>query len=486
MMIGIDFGTTNSGAAFYTPQGPQMIETVEGKDTMPSAVAMTESGFVTGHTALRQMNENPDYTFKAVKRLLGVDYSDDEHGHFQIAAGPDGKVWWKGRGGLISGPQLVAEVLKSILRAAEFRLGKRPTGAVIGVPVDFREPQLQALKSAAMLAGLSEVHLFEEPYAAALAFGIDRQEFNRVAVYDLGGGTFDITILAMKDGVTDVKGMNGIGFLGGADFDRRLVDFCADQFFKDEGEDLKAKPHCMVHLNREAEETKIALSSDEESRIYLENLTVGADGFKSMNYTVSRDEFVQMTKDLVVRTMAAVEDALKQAKMNARDIDHVLLVGGQSRMPLIHDVLAAKFGKQKLVMGPKPEYAVALGAALRAAEIEGRIKPGVLERIVATTVGIRRAGGVCVPLIRKGAKYPVRESVELKTAMDDQGQMEILIVQGEAPSAADNTVVLRRAIDVEALPEGDLTVGLVVEGDASGALRISVDGEVIYGQEAEA
>jgi len=335
-----------------------------------------------------------------------------------------------------------------------------------------------------MLAGIQDVHLFEEPYAAALAFALDRQEFSRVAVYDLGGGTFDITILAMKDGVSSVKGMNGIGFLGGADFDRRLVDYCADQFFKDEGEDLKSKPHCMVHLNREAEDTKIALSSDTEGRVYLENLTVGADGFKSMNYSVSRDEFVQMTKDLVVRTMAAVEDALKQAKMNARDIDHVLLVGGQSRMPLIHDVLAAKFGTQKLVMGPKPEYAVALGTALRAAEIEGRIKPGVLERIAATTVGLRRSGGVCMPLIPKGSKYPVREAVELKTVHDGQSTVEIVIVQGEAPSAEDNTLVWRSVIDVEALPEGELTLGLVAEADASGALRITVDDKVIYGQEA--
>lgn len=485
MMIGIDFGTTNSGMAIYTPQGPQMIETVEGKDTLPSVVAQTDSGFVTGHAALRQQNENPDYTFRTVKRYLGVDYSDDEHGVFQLAEGPDGKIWWKGRNGLISGPQLVSEVFKSILKAAEFRLGKQPTGAVICHPVDFREPQKEALKAAAMLAGLKDVELFQEPYAAALAFGIGRREFTRVAVYDLGGGTFDITILAMKDGVTDVKGMNGIGFLGGTDFDKRLADFCVDQFFKDEGEDLKARPHCLVHLNRAAEETKIALSSDEEARVYLENLTVGADGFKSMNYGVSRDEFVQMTKDLVIRTMSAVEDALAQAEMKPRDIDHVLLVGGQSRMPLIHDVLAAKFGKQKLVMGPKPEYAVALGAAIRAAEIEGRIKPGVLEQMAAITLGLRRAGGVCVPLIAKGARYPAARTVELKTAMDGQDALEIVIVQGEASDCEDNTLVCRSSVPVEAMAEGELTVRLLAEADASGVLRITVGDNMIYGEAEE-
>lgn len=481
MMIGIDFGTTNSGAAQWTPQGVQMIETVEGRDTMPSAVAQTETGFVTGHAALRQQNENPDYTFKAVKRYLGVDYNDDEHGHFQLAEGPDGKVWWKGRDGLISGPQLVSEVLKAILKAAEFRFGKRPDGAVIGVPVDFREPQKAALRAAATLAGLTKVELFEEPYAAALAFGIDRKGFTRVAVYDLGGGTFDITILAMKDGKSAVLGMNGIGFLGGADFDKRLVDYCADMFFRDEGEDLKAKPHCMVHLNREAEETKIALSSAEKGRVYLENLTVGEDGFKSMNYTVSRAEFVQLTKDLVVRTMAAVEDALKQAKITDRDIEHVLLVGGQSRMPLIHDVLAGKFGKHKLVMTQKPEFAVSMGCAIRAAEIVGLLEPNVLERIAATTVGLRRAGGICVPLIRKGSKYPARTEVQLKTVMDDQGEMELVIVQGEAPHAGDNTPVLSHVLPVDALPEGEVTVTLGIEADEAGNLTISADGEVIYG-----
>jgi molecular chaperone DnaK len=479
MMIGIDFGTTNSGAAIYTPQGAQMIETVEGNDTMPSAVAQTETGFVTGQTALRQLSENPDFTFKAVKRFLGVDYHADEHGDFQLAEGPDGKVWWKGRDGLVPGTVLVAEVLKSILRAAEFRLGKRPTGAVIAVPVDYRDPQRKAIEEAARLAGLEQVRLFEEPFCAALSYGYGHEGFANIAVYDLGGGTFDITILSMKDGAMNVRGMNGIGFLGGTDFDRRLTDYCVDRFFQDEGEDLKAKPHCMVHLTKKAEDTKIALSGHEKARVYLENFVVAGDGIKSMNYPVSREDFEQMTKDLIKRTISAVDDALKQADMTERDIHHIVLVGGQSRMPLIHKVLAKKFGAHKLAIGQKPEFAVALGAALHAAEIEGRIKPSVLQRIAPSTISVCRFGGAAYAVLPKGSAYPFSKSVELRPAGEDQTTMCVEIVQGEALAAEENTLLTRHVLSIEA--GSDATVSLRIEADQNGQLTILVDDQVVYG-----
>ena len=479
MMIGIDFGTTNSGAAIYTPQGAQMIETVEGDDTMPSAVAQTEGGFVTGQTALRQLSENPDYTFKAVKRYLGVDYDDDEHGHFQMAAGTDGKVWWKGRDRLISGPEIVSKVLVAILRAAEFRLKQRPTGAVIAVPVDFHQPQLDALREAAGLAGLERVEFYEEPFCAALSYGFGHEGFANIGVYDLGGGTFDITILSMKDGHMNVRGLNGIGFLGGTDFDKRLTDHCVDRFFQDEGEDLKNKPHCMVHLTKKAEDTKIALSGHDKARVYLENFVVAGDGIKSMNYPVSREDFEQMTKDLIKRTVVALDDALKQAKMTERDIHHIVLVGGQSRMPLIHKVLAKKFGAHKLAIGQKPEYAVALGAALRAAEIEGRIKPSVLQRIAPSTISVCRYGGAAYAVLPKGTPYPYSADVELRPAVEEQASLCIEIVQGEALQADQNTLLIRQLIEIEAGEEA--TVMLRVEADANGRLTILLDDQVVYG-----
>lgn len=479
MKIGIDFGTTNSGAAIYTPQGAQMIETVEGDDTMPSAVAQTEAGFVTGQTALRQLAENPEFTFKAVKRYLGVDYSDDEHGDFQLAEGPDGKVWWKGRGGLISGPALVAEVLKSILKAAEFRLGKRPTGAVIAVPVDFHEPQRDAIREAAKLAGLADVELFEEPFCAALSYGFKQEGFANIAVYDLGGGTFDITILTMKDGHMNVRGMNGIGFLGGTDFDKRLRDHCVDRFFQDEGEDLKNKPHCMVHLTKKAEDTKIALSGHDKARVYLENFVVAGDGIKSMNYPVSREDFEQMTKDLIKRTITAVDDALSQAGMTERDLHHVVLVGGQSRMPLIHKVLSKKFGAHKLAVGQKPEFAVALGAALKAAELEGRIKQSVLQRIAPSTVSVCRFGGAAYAILPRGTAYPASMALELRTAVEGQTEMCIEIVQGEALAAAENTLLVREMLELD--PAEDATVPLRLEADAAGQMTIWLADEIVYG-----
>lgn len=479
MKIGIDFGTTNSGAAIYTPQGAQMIETVEGDDTMPSAVAQVEGGFVTGQTALRQLGENPDFTFKAVKRFLGLDYSDDEHGHFQMAEGPDGKVWWKGRDGLISGPALVAEVLKSILKAAEFRLGKRPTGAVIAVPVDFHEPQREAIREAAKLAGLEEVDLFEEPFCAALSYGFGQEGFANIAVYDLGGGTFDITILSMKDGHMHVRGMNGIGFLGGTDFDKRLTDHCVDRFFQDEGEDLKNKPHCMVHLTRKAEDTKIALSGHDKARVYLENFVVAGDGIKSMNYPVSREDFEQMTKDLIKRTITAVDDALKMADMTERDLHHVVLVGGQSRMPLIHKVLSKKFGAHKLAVGQKPEFAVALGAALKAAELEGRIKQSVLQRIAPSTISVCRFGGAAYAILPRGTAYPASVALELRPAVEGQAEMCIEIVQGEALAAEENTLLVREVLELD--PAEDATVALRLEADAAGQLTILLGDEVVYG-----
>ncbi len=274
MMIGIDFGTSNSSVAIYRPTGAEIIETIDGADYMPSTVADTADGLVAGDAANRVMLRHPEYTFRNIKRYLGVDYNEQEHGSFHLTEGPDGKVWWNGRNGPLSGPVLVAEVLKLLLLAAEVRLGRKPTGAVIAVPVDFREPQRNAILEAAAIAGLNpkKTHLFEEPMCAALAYNIDKPKFAHVLVYDFGGGTFDGTILKIKDGVMKALGMSGSAQIGGADFDQRLADYAVDKFFEKEGEDLRAHQKQMVGILAAAERAKKVLSRDTSADIQEPNV----------------------------------------------------------------------------------------------------------------------------------------------------------------------------------------------------------------------
>lgn len=488
MMIGIDFGTTNSGVAIWTPQGAHMIEVAGRQETLPSAVAQTKDGFVRGRDALAQLDANPDYTFRAVKRYLGRDYNEQEHGHFQLAEGPDGKVWWRGRDQLIAGPVLVAEVLKSLLIAAESHLKRKPSGAVIAHPVNFLPDQKAALVEAATLAGLTRVELFEEPYAAALSFGIGLKDFSRVAVYDLGGGTFDATILHMKNGITAPAGMSGIGFLGGTDFDDRLVEYCADRFFKEHGEDIRARPHCMIRVQKEAERVKIELSDHEKVTLYVPDLVaVPSRGFLSMKYEITRLQFEELTKDLVARTMTALQDALKQSDLSKREIEHVLLIGGQSRMPLIRRVVSKYFGNDaKIAPGPHPEYAVALGAAIKAAEEDGRKPKGVLERIAPVTTGLMRYGGAFVPVIQKGEKFPASRTVEITAFRDGQEMLEIAVYQGEAPAAEDNDLVFTHVLSIEPKAADDVTIPVVFDIDAGGLLTVRAGDEIVYGIEQEA
>jgi len=484
MMIGIDFGTTNSGVAVWTPRGTTMIEIAGQQDTLPSVVAQTDKGFVTGRYALTQTDENPDFTFRNIKRYLGREFDEQEHSHFQLAEGPDGKVWWRGRDGLISGPTLVAEILKSLLIAAESHLKVKPSGAVIAVPVDCTQAQKDAVREAARLVGLERVELFEEPYAAAVAYGVTAldDKFTRVVIYDLGGGTFDVTVLHMKNGVTSPAGMNGIGFLGGADFDARIVEDCADKFFAEHGIDLRGKPHCMVRLVKEAEEAKRRLSDVTETIIHLPQLVLTDDkGLLTLKQKLKRSELEAMTKDLVASTVTCLTEALKQADLSKKEIEHVLLVGGQSRMPLIHSVLSRFFGPDKLVTGPRPEHAVALGAAIQAAEIEGRKAKSVLERIAPASIGITRFGGEFVPVIKRGEKYPVRKTAELCTVKDGQAILGLEITQGEAVAAEDNERLVFYQIGAEALPAGELTVTVTLDVDAGGQLSVMAGDEVIIG-----
>jgi molecular chaperone DnaK len=480
MMIGIDFGTTNSSVAIYRATGPEMIETVDGADMMPSIVADTPDGLLTGAAADRQMRRNPEHTFRNIKRFLGVDYSEQEHGHFHLAEGPDGKVWWRGRNDiLLSGPILVAEVLKSLLLAAEVRLGRKPTGAVIAVPVDFREPQKEAIREAAAIAGLKRVELFEEPYCAALAYSLDHTKFERLLVYDFGGGTFDATILKIKQGNTKAMGMSGSAQLGGADFDKRLADHAVDAFFEREGEDLRAYPKQMVGILRAAEEAKKVLSRQDVVEIDEPNVAFPKSGLANLKQTVTRGDFEAMTEDLVIRTIAAVNDALTQAKMTPDQIDGVLLVGGQSRMPLIRTVLESMFGAKKIIKdGPRAEQAVVLGASIRAAEIDKRIKPAVMQRLIPASVGVRVSGGGFHSLIKRGETFPIRRERLVRAARDEATEIELIVVQGEDPLWSGNSEVCRLVV---ALQPGERKP-LMLDIDEGGRLLVWIAGEVVYGQ----
>lgn len=483
MMIGIDFGTTNSAVAVYRPNGTtEIIETIDGSDYMPSVVADTPEGLLTGEAAWRQLRRNPEFTFQNVKRFLGRDFSEMEHGHFHLAEGPDGKVWWQGRNVLLSGPILVAEVLKSLLLAAELKLGKKPTGAVIAVPVDFREPQKAAILEAAAIAGLNpkKTELFEEPYCAALAYSLDRDKYERLLVYDFGGGTFDATILKSKNGHSKAIGMSGSAQIGGADFDQRLADYAVDQFFQREGEDLRAYPKQMVGILRAAEDAKKALSRLDAVDIEEANVAFPKSGLASLRERVSRDQFEDMTEDLVKRTVGSVNDALEQAGMTAEQIDAVLLVGGQSRMPMIRDVLTALFGEKRIAKdGPRPEQAVAMGAAIRAAEIDGRIKPNVMQRLVPSSVGIRVSGGGYHVFIKKGETFPIRRERVIRPAFEDQDEIELLVYQGDEPVAGRNTRVFSHVVPVETPGQ---RFPVMLDLDPGGKLLVWIAGQIVYGE----
>lgn len=477
MMIGIDFGTTNSSVAIYRPTGAEIIETVDGDEFMPSTVAVTEEGLITGKPANHQLLRNPEYTFRNIKRYLGLDYNEQEHGHIHLAEGPDGKVWWRGRGDtLLSGPILVAEVLKSLLLAAEIRLGRKPLSAVIAIPVDFKDHQKEAIEEAGAIAGLKKVHLFEEPYCAALSYGLREAAYEQVLVYDFGGGTFDATVLRIKRGDSKALGMSGSAQLGGADFDKRLADFAIDKFFEREGEDLRAYPKQVVRIQHAAEEAKKILSRMEHVEINEPSVAFPKSGLASLKQEVSRGEFEDMTRDLVVRTIASVNDALVQAKVTQDKIDKVLLVGGQSRMPMIRAVMAEMFGERKIVKdGPRAEQAVVLGAAIRAAQLDGRLKEKVMQRLVPSSVGVRVNGGAFHAFVPRGAVFPIRAERVLRPTEEDQPDMELIVLQGEDPGAAGNTEVCRLVLPAR-------RTATMIDVNEEGRLLVWVDDEVRYGR----
>ncbi|WP_287994281.1 Hsp70 family protein [Acidiphilium sp.] len=476
--IGIDFGTSNSCAAVWTPSGVRPVELANGQDVLPSVVAFTPGGVLTGRGALRQIHDNPAHTFRYVKRFLGKDFSEEEHGSWQMARGPDGKIWWIGPDGLISGPQIVAEILKTLLVAAEAQLGEAPTNAVITVPAAFHEPQKAAMREAAALAGLPNAELYEEPVAAALAFGIDLEKFARILVYDWGGGTFDVAIIhAGKHAVAD-KAHGGRADVGGADIDQLIVQHC-DRILAASGHDVGAKPWPKLRLDQAAEEAKKALSADEETELYIDNFLYTGEGIKSFKEKLTRAQLEELAARLVKDTIDETKATLERAGLKRNQIHHILLVGGQTRMPLVHKAIEATFGKKPMA-GVRPEFAVAHGAAIRGAELDGRIETATLRRIASASVGIRRDNGAFVSLIPKGAALPAERAFEVTTMAAAQEACSIQLYEGEHGRAAFNSLVADHAEPVTPGPQGEATVSAVVRRDEAGRLSLSVGGKQVY------
>lgn len=483
MRIGIDIGTTNSVVAMYTPQGPKIARGLDNSESTPSVVAITDRGVLTGRSALRQINEKPDYTFRHIKRYLGRDYHQQEHGHYQLEEGEDGKVWWRGPDRLYSGPELIAELIAALVRVAEHQTGKTPTGVVLTHPVGWKEPQLAAIREAVDIAGLENAHLLPEPIAAALAFGVDQRKFERILVYDFGGGTFDVTVLRGGDGVLKPVGDNGRENLGGADFDKRIEDAAVADFADKEGDDLRAKPHCMVHVQVEAENLKKALSEEDESNLYIPNLTTTETGFGSMNFKLTRDELEDMTADLIEDTLKATREALNQASLHPSEIGHVLLVGGMTRMPAVHHVVGVFLGDEKIRHDCEPEQAVALGAAIKGAELDGVISQTMLERMCTASIGIRRDNGAFVVAIAKGEKLPAEATLEITNALDGQEICTTSVWQGEHMEADSNVFVTAHYEDVEASDAGELTIPVTLRFDEQQRLEVLVNGQSVYASE---
>src|ERR1700719_4478472 len=477
--VGIDLGTTNSVIAAWQGGEPIVIPNVEGARTTPSVVAFTENGErLVGQLARRQSIMNPKGTIYSAKRFIGRRFDEiseeAEAVSFDVVEGDGGAARFDVRGKQYAPEEISAQVLRKLAEDASKFLGERVTEAVITVPAYFNDAQRQATKDAGKIAGLDVLRIINEPTAAALAYGLDKKDQETVLVFDLGGGTFDVSLLDVGDGVVEVRATSGDGHLGGDDFDKRIVDWLAEEFKRDQGIDLRSDPQALQRLYEAAERAKVELSTTTSTQINLPFITADASGPKHLNLSLTRAKFEQLTKDLIERTRGPVEQALSDAKMTADDIDEVILVGGATRIPAVQELVRRLTGGKDPNMTVNPDEVVAIGAALQAGVLKGEVEDVVLLDVTPLSLGLETLGGVMTKVIERNTTIPARRTEVFSTAEDNQTAVDIVVLQGERALASDNRQLARFRLEgIPPAPRGVPQIEVTFDVDANGILNVS-------------
>ena len=479
-IIGIDLGTTNSAAAVMMGGEAVVIPSAEGERLVPSVVAINKNGErLVGRVARNQAIINPENTIFSIKRFMGRKFDDPEvkralkHVPYKVSKAPNGDIRVVLGGKEYSAPEISAMILAKIKHDAEAYLGEPVTQAVITVPAYFNDAQRNATKDAGKIAGLDVLRIINEPTASSLAYGLDKRKNEVISVYDLGGGTFDVSVLDVGEGVFQVRSTSGDTFLGGDDFDQRLIDYLADEFKKNQGIDLRQDRQALQRLKEAAEKAKIELSTVMQAEVNLPYITADASGPKHLVTTLTRSKLEQLTEDLINRSLGPVKQALQDANLKPSDIDEIVMVGGMTRMPAIQDLVRKEFNKEPH-KGVNPDEVVAVGAAIQAGVLGGEVKDILLLDVTPLTLSIETLGSVATPLIKRNTTIPTRESQIFSTASDSQTQVEIHILQGERPLAVDNKSLGKFNLDgIPPAPRGVPQIEVTFDIDANGILEVT-------------